>query len=257
VSAARRIARLEGGLGPPEAMRLWLDEAHAFGSLAAYVAWLVDQPLTAAPLVRVPEAAIQAMKGQPRDATREAVRDAIRDGVFKVVLVLELSRANEEAIGDAALRYVALCWELRAIQFETRLAGSGATGRLRAWRASVSELLVDLLAAEEARGRLEARYLEGRAALFPNMAADWRSLRKVAERLAEGGAARPGGSFTGRRRGTRPARDLVAIRVAVDDRAPVEAAVVADTARAATLEILGASASVATTTKRRLRATGG
>ena len=33
---------------------LWLAEAHQFGSLPAYVDWLIDQPISVAPLERVP-----------------------------------------------------------------------------------------------------------------------------------------------------------------------------------------------------------
>jgi len=40
VSAATRLAKLEDALSPMGATLLWLAEAHEFGSLPAYVAWL-------------------------------------------------------------------------------------------------------------------------------------------------------------------------------------------------------------------------
>ncbi len=54
MSSERRLARLEGTLSPTAAALLWLTEAHGFGTLVAYVAWLIDQPASAAPLYRVP-----------------------------------------------------------------------------------------------------------------------------------------------------------------------------------------------------------
>ena len=42
---------------PKAATLLWLEEAHQFRSLPAYVDWLIDQPISAAPLERVPEQA--------------------------------------------------------------------------------------------------------------------------------------------------------------------------------------------------------
>jgi hypothetical protein len=57
MTADRRLAKLEGALSPKAATLLWLAEAHQFDSLPAYVDWLIDQPTSAAPLYRVPEAA--------------------------------------------------------------------------------------------------------------------------------------------------------------------------------------------------------
>src|SRR5450759_3236808 len=74
--ARRRLAKLEGALSPKAATLLWLTEAHGFGSLEAYVDWLVDQPADAAPFWRVPEQAEHAvraaMRGEPRSAVEAA-----------------------------------------------------------------------------------------------------------------------------------------------------------------------------------------
>jgi hypothetical protein len=126
MTAERRLAKLEGALSPKAATLLWLAEAHEFGSLPAYVAWLVDQPISAAPLERVPAqaraAAVEALRGQPRELMRQAAHQAIRDGVFLVELVLKLNVAAEETIRIGALRYAALFWEMRALTAEAELA---------------------------------------------------------------------------------------------------------------------------------------
>ena len=136
MTSQRRVAKLEASLPVQAALRLWLDEAQGFGSLAAYAAWLVDQPLTAAPFVRVPEAAEaaahRAMGGQPRDAVRDAMTKAIEDAVFRVLLVLELNRAGEATLHVASLRDLALAHERRAIEAATTPRGAGRTTRQRA-----------------------------------------------------------------------------------------------------------------------------
>lgn len=52
MTAERRLAKLEGALSPKAATLLWMHEAHEFGSLPAYVDWLIDQPISVAPLER-------------------------------------------------------------------------------------------------------------------------------------------------------------------------------------------------------------
>jgi hypothetical protein len=106
VTAERRLAKLEGALSPKAATLLWLAEAQEFGSLPAYVAWLIDQPISAAPLERVPAqaraAAIEAMRGQPREAVREAAYQAVRDAIFGVELVLRLNLAVSALVAQPA-----------------------------------------------------------------------------------------------------------------------------------------------------------
>ena len=66
MTAERRLAKLESALSPKAATLLWLAEAHQFGSLPAYVDWLIDQPISVAPLQRVPEQArAAALLGLP------------------------------------------------------------------------------------------------------------------------------------------------------------------------------------------------
>jgi hypothetical protein len=42
MASRRRLANVERGLSPLATTILWLEEAQAFGSLPAYVAWLID-----------------------------------------------------------------------------------------------------------------------------------------------------------------------------------------------------------------------
>jgi hypothetical protein len=252
MTAERRLAKLEGALSPKAATLLWLAEARQFGSLPAYVAWLIDQPISVAPLERVPAqaraGALAAMRGQPREAVQEAAHRAVRDAVFVVELVLKVNVAAEETIRIGGLRYAVLFWQMRAITSEAALArrnrsradrsGSGLVERWPEWCAATAALLTGIYAAEEGWALLERRYLDGHAALFPDTAADWERLRERAEPLASQSGALPP-LPVGHRRLPRsaeiapPGLDLDALRASARTQAPAVASRLVDDARVA------------------------
>jgi hypothetical protein len=274
VTVERRLAKLEGALSPKAATLLWLAEAHECRSLPAYVDWLIDQPISAAPLERVPEqargAAVEALRGQPREVVRDAAHQAVRDAIFGVELVLRLNSVAEETIRIEDLRYAAFFWEMRAISAEATLArrnrsradrqGSSLEERWQAWCSATAALLSGIYAAEEARALLERRYLDGHPALFPDVIADWGRLRESAERLASLGGALPP-LPVGRRRVPRsaviepPDLDLDVLRSGARAQAPAVASRLVDEARAATLDALGGTEGATSMMARRLRAT--
>lgn len=268
MSAARRLAKLEDALPPKAGTLLWLAEAHGFGSLDAYVGWLIDQPRSAAPLHRVPaqaEAATRAaLRGEPHDVVARAVRDAVRDAIFLVELVLTLNRSAEETIRLESLRHAALAWELRARRAEAWFDANGTSGRPRGtsarwwreWRAAVASWVNDLAVAEAARVQLERRYLDGHASLFPDLAADWQRLREQAERLAALGD-RVEGRPPRHRRAVPLLRSGLATKLVPErERAHGEAAHLADAACSAALDLLGDTDGAAAIAERRLRSEG-
>jgi len=108
-------------------------------------------------------------------------------------------------------------------------------------------------AANEARLLLERRYLDGRSVLFPDLARDWGTLRETAKRLAGlGDSLTIVADGTARRRG-RPILNLGALHTAARGRASAQAAYLADTARAAALDLLGDSGGATAIAERRLR----
>ncbi len=269
MTAERILAKLEGALSPKAATLLWLAEAHQFGSLPAYVDWLIDQPISAAPFERVPAqaraAAVEATRGLPREVVREANHQAVREAVFLVELVLRLNSSAEEAVRIEGFRHAALFWEMRALSAEAQLEAArtsrGTRGRRiarwTAWRATATFLIGSLYAAEEARAHLERRYLESTPTLFPDLAADWQALREKAERLADLGdlvGVTAGTIEGGRLRRRRPQMDLRQLRAAALGRAPQEAASLVNAARAAALDTLGDTEGVTWLAARQLRA---
>jgi len=274
VIAERRLAKLEGALSPKAATLLWLEEAHQFRSLPAYVDWLIDQPISAAPLERVPEqaraAVVEALRGQPREAVREASRGAIRDAIFLVELVITLNRATQETLETEGLRYAALFWEMQALTAAAELERANRShqdappGRSVAepwttWCGASASLVLGLYVAEEARLALERRYLDGHPALFPEAVEDWTGVRGTAEGLAGlGDDLQPlmGGRGSRRRRsGPDHVLDLSALRASTSTEARDLMARLVDEARAAALDALGDAETAASIAERRLRAT--
>lgn len=263
MTAARRLAKLEGAVSPKAATLLWLAEAHRFRSLPAYVDWLIDQPISAAPLERVPEqaraAAVAATRGLPREVVREATHQAVRDAIFLVELVLRLNIVAGEATHLEGLRYAALFWEMRALTAEAELetGSAGPQGRRIiarrwvAWRDAVAGWLTNLYLAEETRLLLERRYLDGHSVLFPDLGRDWDTLRETGARLAALADALPA-LGDGRSR-SRRLQDLTPRRTSVADRAAAQAACLADTAREAALDLLGDTEGAVAIAERRLR----
>jgi hypothetical protein len=263
MTAERRLAKLEGALSPKAATLLWLAEAQEFGSLEAYVDWLIDQPISAAPLELVPEqserAARAAMRGQPREAVREAAHRAVRDAVFLVELVTRLNLAAVEVSRIEGLRYAVLYWQMRALSAEASLSGdaasrqvkSASTSRWRTWCTDVAGLVTRLHAAEEARAHLERQYLDGHPALFPDTIEDGARLREGAERLAGLGDSLSPLIEGGRRRKT---VDLAGLRTAARKDAPTLTAQLVDEVRLATLDVLGDRAAASAIAALRFRA---
>ena len=195
MTTGRRLDHLEEGLPPKEGVLLWLEEAHEHGSLPAYCAWLRDRPLAEAPLARLGDQALDEVRRRLRNASPEqlsvAVWQAERDVAFLVELEIVLNTTAEEALQLGGLRYLVLHWEMRAFSAEARdespdldAARLTSAERWARWRAAVAALHLDLHVHEEARGLLEARYLGGRAALFPDTSERWERLREAIDALA-------------------------------------------------------------------------
>ena len=160
-------------------------------------------------------------------------------------------------------------WEMRALSAETALARrdrsrtrgptANLVGRWQEWCTGTGMLLAGIYAAEEARTLVERRYLDGHAALFPDVIADWDRLRERAERLASLGGALP--LPVGRRRAPRSAEierpdlDLDALRSGARAQASALAARLGNEARAATLDVVGDAQGATAMMARRLRAT--
>jgi hypothetical protein len=167
-------------MSPSERIVAWLDEAHGFGSLENYVKSLVDQPPSAYPINRLPHEAVASvratMRGKPADEVAQAVRQQARETLLRFELVIGLNVAAQEQVERQGLVWAALLGQLGILELrqeyelETVPRALQDLVRLRnlfAWQVD------ELLAGRAARVEIEARYLDGRQALFPAIAAAW------------------------------------------------------------------------------------
>ena len=92
----QRVAKLETGLTPKQAILLWFQEAHGFNTIFEYIHHLKSQPDSAAPIPRltdqVAEAVKQTLKGHTREEIDKAVRQAYKDVLFLFFLHQQVNR---------------------------------------------------------------------------------------------------------------------------------------------------------------------
>lgn len=192
----RRLDRLEDSVSPKEAVKLWLQEAHSFGSLLGYAVWLSEQPDIKFPLIGLPEhvetALRHRLRRKPRRAIEDAVKQAIVDTCFLVRLVVGINRSVEEAVRVEGLRAAALMWWMRSLtsRGSERADGSTDGGDRMGWPGWLSAAhfhLTELESLQAARIDAETRYLEGHGCLFPDLETGWHELRESSASLVDVG----------------------------------------------------------------------
>ena len=183
-----RLQRIEVSLTPTQAAVLWLQEAHRFESMQAYVEWLAGHPETAYPLHRLHDLVVpaveQAMKGADREACDQAIRAAVREVAF---LFFVHQQANARILSD----WRAWHFGVALLTHDPAQAGGAAPQgqerdlRHEQWREHAANTLRELCALTEAMRVLGDRYFGGHAVLFPQAAEGLAFCVGTAERLIE------------------------------------------------------------------------
>ena len=178
MTVERRLDKVEAALTPTQRVLAWLDEAHMYGTLSAYVDSLLDKTPDAFPINRLADDAATAtraaLRGQPADTVQAGVRKAVLATVFRFHLVLRMNVVTHETIDRETLIYVAMAGQLALIGRDDRpdrLTDDGHLSRLAQCRDITISRVDHWLALQQARSMAEERYLEGRAAVFPDTAA--------------------------------------------------------------------------------------
>ncbi len=198
MTVARRLAAVEESLSPTQCVLRWVNEAHAYGSLSAYIDATLDQDPDDFPANRLCREAERAARRPDRSRTAEqieqAVRKARREALFRLELVLRINvTAHELLEKDQLLRAFAAA-HLALLTSESQEAPGAAMHRetLRPTLAVLLRWVTDFLAADQARAQAEQRYLESWPALFPDVRAAWdeqlratQEVAAIAVRLAE------------------------------------------------------------------------
>jgi hypothetical protein len=188
MTLARRVAKLEEALSPTQLVLRWLTEAHAYGSLEAYVSAQLSKDPPAAPLDRLAREAVRASRtanrGKRPELVDTAVRSALRETVFRFELVMRITIATQELLDREALIDVALSAHLSLLPFEEPRA-SNCPERHTRLRDLLALRVSELRAAQEARSIVEGRYLDGQVALFPTAAEAWAEEVRKSEWIAD------------------------------------------------------------------------
>jgi hypothetical protein len=191
VTAERRLDKVEAALTPTQRVLAWLDEAHTWGTLSAYVDSLLDKSPDDFPINRLAADAAAAtrgaLRGKPADTLGIAIRKAVRATVFRFHLVLRINVVAHDTINRETLIYVALAGQLALLGRDDRperLSEDGHLARLAQGRDMAMSRVDHWLAVQQARSLAEERYLDGRAALFPDTAADEAERLKTSMELA-------------------------------------------------------------------------
>ena len=174
-TADRRLAAMEAALSPTERVVRWLAEAHAFGTFETWAKASFAAGPDGLPLDRLAREAAEAVRGGRRQGSPEteaAVRQAVLGTVFRVELVLRIIDVSGTALRMETFILAALSAYV-ALTLETAAERPASATRLGAQRDSLFERVAELHALEAARTIVEARYLDGRRALFPDAVAAW------------------------------------------------------------------------------------
>jgi hypothetical protein len=199
MTLARRVDALETTLTPTQLVLRWLDEAHAFGDLESYVRSLVVQSVLDGPLDRLAHEAVSgvraSLRGKRPEVVDAAIRSALRETVFRFELVMRILLITHDLLERETPIDAALSAHLALLTSEGRAARRRDTTypqRFATLRGLLLFRVAELRAAQEARAIVEARYLAGHTALFPNSVTAWdaqvrstEAIVDVACRLAE------------------------------------------------------------------------
>ena len=187
MTVVRRLDQLETALSPTERIPRWLSVAHAHGSFKAWLRTVKEAGIDAMPLdqvARETKAAAEAQsRGLPRDDRDRVVRAAILATVFRYQLVLRIVEHTAWAQERAELVLLALTAPLNLV-LELDGKSNGAWSSPEVLRDTLFMRVADLHALAEARTQVEAKYLAGLPALFPEDRVAWDDLVDRSRKMA-------------------------------------------------------------------------
>ena len=185
-SPERRLAAVEEDLGPAALVLRWLSEAHAYDDLASCVRAAIDGAMGGPPMDRLVgearEGALKRRRGRTRQDGEDLVRRAMVATAFRFQLVLRINVMAHEALDREALIHASLTAYM-ALAMEATSADR-AVAPVDQLRDLLLRRVFELHALEEARGRVEDRYLQGTPALFPALQRAWDEQREQSEQSA-------------------------------------------------------------------------
>lgn len=155
-----------------------------------------------------------SLRGKRPEVIDAAVRNALLQTVFRYELVLRIYVAAQELLDRETLLEALFASQLALLARDERAqrqADESHVERLRQCRDLTALQVHELLAAQAARVAVEARYLQGQAALFPDVASAFDDQIRRSQQLAE--MAADMAEFDGVESGSPVDPDAIALRV--------------------------------------------
>jgi hypothetical protein len=187
----RRLSKIDETLSPTQLVLRWLAEAHTYGDLVPYVNSLLAQDPPVAPLDRLAREAVHgarmAMRGKRSELVDAAVRGALRETIFRFELVMRINVTTKELLDREELIAALFAAQLAMLLGEAPdkdVAGDSHVRRLELCRRLTLLRVDELLASQEARTSVEARYLDGHPALFPDIATAFEKQLRSSQEVA-------------------------------------------------------------------------
>jgi hypothetical protein len=187
----RRLTRIEESLSPTQLVLRWLEEAHAFGDVPAYTAAVLAKDPPELPLDRLAREASRGARSSTRGKRPEivdaAVRTALRETVFRFELVMRINVTAHDLLDREELTAALFAAQLALVLSEgdgERRPDDSHRRRLELIRRLTLLRVDELLASREARSMVEARYLDGHAALFPELADRFETQLQASQEIA-------------------------------------------------------------------------
>ena len=190
MTLARRLASVEAGLSPTELVVRWLDEAHVYGDLETHARAMLEAESTETPLDRLAReadaGARASAKGRRSEEIRAAAQKAVRETVFRFDLVLRITNVSHERMDREALVDAVFAGQLAMLMTmdKTERTEPSYLRRAEMLRDLALSRVDELRLAQQAREQVEARYLGGHPALFPDAVVAWDDQLRSAQTIA-------------------------------------------------------------------------
>ena len=127
------------------------------------------------------------MRGKRPELVDAAVRRVLRETVFRFELVMRINVTTHELLDREELISALFASQLAMLLAEApdrEVAGDSHLGRLKLCRRLTLLRVNELLASREARSSVEARYLDGHSALFPDEATRFEKQLRTSQEVA-------------------------------------------------------------------------
>jgi hypothetical protein len=180
----KRLDKIAGQLTPQQAVLLWMQEAHQYPTVAAYMDALKDAPVTKYPMMRLPDQVTQAVrtarKGEKPEVITRAVRQAMREVAFLFSSQLQVNTRLWADWRAMCLHLAYVASDLGHLCADDDEPPEAELGRVRQ---HAIDAVLEFLQWDIAIHKIAGRYYGGASLLFPAQAEQLAASLQSAEQV--------------------------------------------------------------------------